>query len=370
MDLGRRQCGAPRFAQPHRPVCGHRRFGRAHPGEASGQFTDRSARSVHLVVVRVVDDLPLRNVPGCHLGELLQQHGREGEVAAREDAAPPLASDPIDSREVVIRKPGTSHHDMGSPFECVQDVSSGSPRLRVLDEDVARMGQRFCNRPVDGADEVWLTQYLAQVPTRVRARHAGHERQVRSSRDGTRQFGPREAYPDGHRSHPGRVLTVTWGRAVLGLSPRVCPQTSRLLPDVTESCWTLSPDRKHNHRDRIVEIVVRSGADRLKALTEPGEIDYLHRSGRAAWRITQQRPDAVDPRIRGNGGVETGCVFGVARIPKTRKDPRAHLGSHRTSHADTMGSRPPSCRRVGSAGPRTNGSSRPSCPSVVSLPGE
>lgn len=38
----------------------------------------------------------------------------------------------------------------------------------------------------------------------------------------------------------------------------------------------------HDERDRVVELVVRTGADRLEALAEEGEIDDLHRAGRSA----------------------------------------------------------------------------------------
>jgi hypothetical protein len=73
-----------------------------HPGEAGGQFADSPAGGVDLVVVRVVDDFPLRDELGGGLSELQQQRGGQREVAAGEDPSVLRLGGSVDLRIVLL----------------------------------------------------------------------------------------------------------------------------------------------------------------------------------------------------------------------------------------------------------------------------
>jgi len=119
------------------------------PSTVETQARARYARCVDLVVVRIVDDLPLRDKPGRGFGELLEQHDRQGKVAAREYPTLLFTGEGVDLREIAFRETGGSHHDVRAVFECGQDVALGGIRFGVLDKDVAGRGECLCGRGVN-----------------------------------------------------------------------------------------------------------------------------------------------------------------------------------------------------------------------------
>ena len=148
MHLGSRRRCAPRLDCPHRLLQRHRWLRCANLGETKRELARRAARRVDLVVVRVVDDLPLRDQAGRGFGELLQQHHRQREVAAGEHAALLRTRRRVDLRIVGLGQAGGADHDVGAALERGQDVGLGARRLGVFDEDVARFGERFGGRRV------------------------------------------------------------------------------------------------------------------------------------------------------------------------------------------------------------------------------
>src|SRR5690606_10484030 len=84
----------------------------------------------------------------------------------------------------------------------------------------------------------------------------------------------------------------------------------------------------HDHRDGVVELVVRPCGDRLEALAEQGEVHDLHGTRRPARRLAQQCGDAVHARVREDGRVEPGRLFRALGVPEVREDLRAHLRRH------------------------------------------
>ena len=75
----------------------------------------------------------------------------------------------------------------------------------------------------------------------------------------------------------------------------------------------------HDHRDGIVELVVRPGGHGLERLPEQGEVDDRDRAFRSARRLGGQRPGPVDAGIREGRRVEPGRRLGVLRVPRCGK---------------------------------------------------
>ncbi len=72
--------------------------------------------------MRVVDDLPLRDESGGHLGKTLKQHDRQRKVPAGKHATLSPTSREIDVYDIVLAKVGGANHDMALVFQCSQDV--------------------------------------------------------------------------------------------------------------------------------------------------------------------------------------------------------------------------------------------------------
>lgn len=79
-------------------------------------------------------DLPLRDKPGCGLGELLEQHHRQGKVAASEHPTLLLAREGIDLREIALGETGGAHHNMRAVLQRGQDVALGAVGFGVFDK--------------------------------------------------------------------------------------------------------------------------------------------------------------------------------------------------------------------------------------------
>src|SRR4249919_3367573 len=76
---------APRAAGSPVVCSTKREFRRADPRQPRRELTSRAAGCVALVIVRVVDDLPLRNQFSGHFGKLLHQHHGQSEVTDTQD---------------------------------------------------------------------------------------------------------------------------------------------------------------------------------------------------------------------------------------------------------------------------------------------
>ena len=121
--------GLPRADRPHDRNCG---FRVAHFRQAKRKLASSTAGCVDFVVLCIVDDLPLRDEPGRGFGELLEQHGRQGEVATGEYSTMLFAGEDVDLREIALRETGGSHHDVRTVLERGQDVGLGAIRFGVL----------------------------------------------------------------------------------------------------------------------------------------------------------------------------------------------------------------------------------------------
>ena len=74
----------------------------AHFRQPKRELASGAARCVDLVVVRVVNDLPLRNKLGRGFSEFLEQHDRQGKVAAGKDSTMLFAGEDVDLREITV----------------------------------------------------------------------------------------------------------------------------------------------------------------------------------------------------------------------------------------------------------------------------
>src|SRR4029453_6712849 len=128
-----------------------------------------------LIVVRVVNDLPLRNELRGSFGEFLHQYCGQGEVAAGEDTAMLLAGDGVDLCVIALGNARRPHDYMRAVSKCGQDVGLGAIRFRVFDEDIAGIGERFLGRSLNGTSETGLRQSLSQASARVLARDCSDE---------------------------------------------------------------------------------------------------------------------------------------------------------------------------------------------------
>ena len=79
---------------------------------------------------------------------------------------------------------------------------------------------------------------------------------------------------------------------------------------------------QHDHRDGVVEIVVRPCAHRLETLAEEREVDDLDRARRPARRLAHHRCDPLDARIRKDRGIEPRGLLRLLRVPEVWKDLR------------------------------------------------
>jgi hypothetical protein len=79
---------------------------------------------------------------GCD-GKLLEQDGRQSEVAAGQDTPLRFAGYDFDLCEIVIRETRGSDHHMRAMFERRDDVGFGNLRLGVFHKNVAPIGERL-----------------------------------------------------------------------------------------------------------------------------------------------------------------------------------------------------------------------------------
>lgn len=178
--------------------------------QAKRKLASSTTRCVDFVVVRIINDFPLRDEPGCGFGELLEQHDRQGKVAAGKHATMLFAREDVDLREVTVREAGSSHHDMRTVLERGQDISLGGVRLGVLDKDVAGGGERLRGRGV----YVPGKERLAHYPAGMLSRDRSDKIEVRGPRNpacklGTRPTGcARQTYFEHHLACFQVKLTV------------------------------------------------------------------------------------------------------------------------------------------------------------------
>src|SRR5206468_9860397 len=83
--------------------------------------------------------------------------------------------------------------------------------------------------------------------------------------------------------------------------------------------------RVYDERYRVVERFLLTGGHGRERLTAQNEFDHLHRSRRAARRFTRQRRDAGHARVRKDGGVKRGGLFGLLGIPDKGRNFRHQL---------------------------------------------
>src|SRR3989304_345106 len=153
-----------------RPYERNRGFRVAYFRQAKGKLASGTAGCVDFVVARIVDDLPLRDEASRGFGKLLEQHGRQGEVATGEYPTMLLARQDVDMREIALGETGGSHHDVRTVLERGQDVRLGAIRFCVLDKDVAGMGERLFGRGVNVPGEARLAPHIAPDLARMLAR--------------------------------------------------------------------------------------------------------------------------------------------------------------------------------------------------------
>src|SRR5205823_11534061 len=82
---------------------------------------------------------------------------------------------------------------------------------------------------------------------------------------------------------------------------------------------------EHDHRDGVVELVVRSRRHGLERLAEEREVHHLDRAGWPAGRFALHGSHTVDPGIRKDRRVELRRLLGFLRVPEKRKDLRARI---------------------------------------------
>src|SRR5215472_8916177 len=169
VNLRPRQGHAASFSCADCSIHRNRRLGTAHLQQARRALTRCAARCVDLIIVRVVDDLPLRYELRSSFGELLQQYDCQGEVAAGKDPTPPLACDRVNLREIAFGEAGSADDNMGATVERGENVCLGAVRLRIFDEDIATIGETFAGRSENWAREARLGKHLAQAATRMGA---------------------------------------------------------------------------------------------------------------------------------------------------------------------------------------------------------
>src|SRR4029079_6397673 len=121
---------ATRLERTDRAVDWDRRRGIENLREPRGQLARRAARGVDLVVVRVVDDLPLRDQLRRELREAQQQHGGEREIAAGELSALLVTRDGVDLRIVAGGKPRRADDDVLAAAKGSHDVGLRAGGLR------------------------------------------------------------------------------------------------------------------------------------------------------------------------------------------------------------------------------------------------
>ena len=184
------ESGAARFAFAHGLLDWHCRLRLSGSRQTGRELARGAARRIDLVVVRVIDDLPLRNPLRGHFRELLQQHHGEREVAHGEDAALAVPGDRVEFAVVVIVQPGCADDNMGAVGEGGKDVGFGGVGPRVFDEDVAAVRERSDCSGIDRAGDSTVTKHLTQVSPRVRPRHRGAQDQILRLRDRAREFRP------------------------------------------------------------------------------------------------------------------------------------------------------------------------------------
>jgi hypothetical protein len=131
----------------------------------------------------------LRDKPGRGFGELLEQHDRQGKVAAREYPTLLFTGEGVDLREIAFRETGGSYHDVCTAVERGQDVGLGGIRSGVLDKDVAGRGECLCGRGVNATGEARLVQHLADDAAGVLARDRSDKGEVRRLRGPARKLG-------------------------------------------------------------------------------------------------------------------------------------------------------------------------------------
>ena len=188
---------APRVSRgPTVVASGNRGLGIAHFRQAKRKLASGPARRVDLVVVRIVDDLPLRDEPAAASANFWSSTTVKAKLPQASTPRCCLRATDVDLREIALREPGGSHHDVRAVLERGQDVGLGAVRFGVFDEDVARIGERLCGRSVDATGEARLAQHVAQDTAGVLARDRGDERRgPRPSRSSARARNPPNRLP-------------------------------------------------------------------------------------------------------------------------------------------------------------------------------
>ena len=112
MDLHTTECRTARRAGTTHLLERHAEAGCLDASESIREFACSAGRRVGLVLVCVVDDLEMVQVACGRLGEPLQQHDGQREVAAGENAASTIARQRIDLGIVVVAESRGADDDM------------------------------------------------------------------------------------------------------------------------------------------------------------------------------------------------------------------------------------------------------------------
>src|SRR5215211_880795 len=111
MHLGAGHCRAARLFRALEVLDGAARLGPPNVTETFGQLARGPARNVRLRGARVVDDLPLREVPSREQRSGLAHRRRQREVAGRDDSEGVLPRGGVDLLEVGVRQTRAPDHD-------------------------------------------------------------------------------------------------------------------------------------------------------------------------------------------------------------------------------------------------------------------
>jgi hypothetical protein len=206
--------GAARLGRADQPAPAGRRavpLAREH----LGQLARGAARNIGLCGRAVLDHLEARHVPSRDPREMLEQRGREREVARR-DAHAGRARLGVDAGEILVEQSGRTDHHGYPARECEGDVATHHGRVRVVDEHVRPSIQRALDVVVDGYPDGLTAERLADIAAALAARDGRVQHHIVGADDGRDELAA-------DRAESAREADVEWpgGDGTAGYMPPV-----------------------------------------------------------------------------------------------------------------------------------------------------